>query len=80
VAIADVLNGDKETESGPNIGKDLTDAEKAEAGGAGSGTPGGHGPEDEENARNGEKQNITFEDLTSTSSKGNETTGRSKLF
>lgn len=34
----------------------------------------------EENARNSEKQNITVEDLTSTSSKGNETTGRSKLF
>ncbi|MBC3219283.1 VENN motif pre-toxin domain-containing protein, partial [Serratia fonticola] len=39
VAIADALNGDKETESGPNVGKDLTDAEKAEVGGAGSGTP-----------------------------------------
>ncbi|QXN64058.1 hypothetical protein [Serratia fonticola] len=64
----------------PNVAKDLTDEEKAEAGGAGSGTPGGHGPEDEENARNSEKQNITVEDLTSTSSKGNETTGRSKLF
>ncbi|XWU79299.1 VENN motif pre-toxin domain-containing protein [Serratia plymuthica] len=35
----------------PNVAKDLTDEEKAEAGGAGSGTPGGHGPEDEENAR-----------------------------
>lgn len=69
----------KQTE-GPNAGKNLTDAEKVELGGAGSGTPGGWGPEDEENARNSEKQNITVEDLTSTSSKGNETTGRSKLF
>jgi filamentous hemagglutinin len=52
VAIADALNGDKEAESNPNIGKDLTDAEKAEAGGTGSGTPGGWEPQDEENARN----------------------------
>ncbi|MDA5550386.1 VENN motif pre-toxin domain-containing protein, partial [Yersinia massiliensis] len=51
VAIADALNGDKENESGPNIGKDLTEADKAELGGTGSGTPGGLGPEDEENAR-----------------------------
>ncbi|HAF2130399.1 TPA: hypothetical protein G9F27_004688 [Salmonella enterica] len=65
---------------GPNAGKNLTDEEKSEFGGSGSGTPGGWGPEDEENARNSEKQNITVEDLTSTSSKGNETAGRSKLF
>ncbi|MDI9266087.1 hemagglutinin repeat-containing protein [Serratia sp. PF2-63] len=38
----------------PNVAKDLTDEDKAELGGAGSGTPGGHGPEDEENARNQE--------------------------
>lgn len=38
----------------PNVAQDLTDEEKVEAGGAGSGTPGGHGPEDEENARNQE--------------------------
>ncbi|CQJ67500.1 adhesin/hemagglutinin [Yersinia intermedia] len=79
-AIADALNGDKESESGPNVGKDQTDADKAELGGTGSGTPGGWEPQDEENARNSEKQNNTVEDLTSTSSKGNETTGRSKLF
>ena len=30
----------------PNVAKDLTDAEKAEVGGTGSGTPGGWGPED----------------------------------
>ncbi len=38
----------------PNVAKDLTDGDKAELGGAGTGTPGGHGPEDEENARNSE--------------------------
>ncbi|CNI34999.1 hemagglutinin-like secreted protein [Yersinia aldovae] len=79
-AIADALNGDKESESIPNVGKDLKDADKAELGGTGSGTPGGWGPEDEENARNSDNQNITVEDLTSTSSKGQQTTGRSKLF
>ena len=42
----------KADNSQPNTGKNLTDPEKAELGGAGSGTPGGHGPEDEENARN----------------------------
>jgi len=67
-------------ESKPNVAGNLTDEEKAALGGAGSGTPGGHGPEDEENARNNERQSITVEDLTSTSSKGQETTGRSKLF
>ncbi|WP_431221659.1 hemagglutinin repeat-containing protein [Serratia sp. L9] len=36
----------------PNVAKDLTDEEKAEAGGTGSGTPGGWEPQDEENARN----------------------------
>ncbi|ANS45000.1 VENN motif pre-toxin domain-containing protein [Serratia inhibens] len=42
----------------PNVAKDLTNEDKAELGGAGSGTPGGHGPEDEENARSSEsKQN-----------------------
>ncbi|MCU6285025.1 VENN motif pre-toxin domain-containing protein, partial [Enterobacter cloacae] len=40
--------------SNPNIGKDLTDGEKAELGGAGSGTPGGWEPQDEENSRNSE--------------------------
>ena len=38
--------------SNPNISKDLTDGEKAELGGAGSSTPGGWEPQDEENARN----------------------------
>lgn len=76
-----VLNDDGSgAESQPNLGKDLTDAEKAELGGVGSGTPDGWGPEDEENARNSNHQSLTVEDLTSTSSKGQETTGRSKLF
>lgn len=43
---------DTKQTDGPNAGKNLTDAEKVELGGAGSGTPGGWGPEDEENARN----------------------------
>ncbi len=42
------------SESGPNMGKNLTDAEKAELGGAGSGTPGGWEPQDEEKARGSE--------------------------
>ncbi|WP_305038496.1 MULTISPECIES: hemagglutinin repeat-containing protein [unclassified Enterobacter cloacae complex] len=45
--------------SNPNIGKDLTDSEKAELGGAGSGTPGGWEPQDEENARNNEAHSST---------------------
>lgn len=40
--------------SNPNIGKDLTDEQKTELGGSGSGTPGGWEPQDEENARNNE--------------------------
>jgi len=44
-------SGDKPA-STPNIGKDLSDADKAEIGGAGSGSPGGWGPEDEEKGRN----------------------------
>ena len=35
----------------PNVAGNMTDDEKAEYGGAGSGTPGGWGPEDEEKAR-----------------------------
>ncbi|HII3195037.1 contact-dependent inhibition effector 16S rRNA endonuclease [Enterobacter cloacae] len=45
--------------SNPNIGKDLTDGEKAELGGAGSGSPGGWEPQDEENARNNEAHSST---------------------
>lgn len=64
----------------PNVAGNLTDSEKAEIGGTGSGTPEGWEPQDEDNARKNDKQNITVEDLTSTSSKGNTTTGRSRLF
>ena len=48
-----VLNdngSDKDTP--PNVAGNMTDDEKAELGGAGSGTPGGWGPEDEEKGRN----------------------------
>ncbi|HDL7092674.1 hypothetical protein [Yersinia enterocolitica] len=41
-----------DTGSTPNIGKDMTDEQKKELGGSGSGTPGGHRPEDEEAGRN----------------------------
>ena len=50
---------DAEQTEGPNAGKNLSDAEKAEYGGAGSGTPGGWEPQDEENARNNEAHNST---------------------
>lgn len=59
----------------PNVAKDLTDAEKAELGGAGSGAPGGWEPQDEENARNNESsQNNNFDrfkkdDLVSSANK-----------
>nr|WP_274621337.1 hemagglutinin repeat-containing protein [Enterobacter roggenkampii] len=49
VAIGEALTNDKEQ---PNTGANWTDEEKAELGGAGSGTPGGWEPQDEENARN----------------------------
>ncbi|ECE6306314.1 hypothetical protein DO967_21555 [Salmonella enterica subsp. salamae] len=48
-AFASVFGDDNSTN--PNVGKDLTDEEKNELGGAGSGSPNGWGPEDEENAR-----------------------------
>ncbi|MGU3525354.1 hemagglutinin repeat-containing protein [Enterobacteriaceae bacterium C23F] len=51
VAIGEAVSNDKDK---PNVGANLTDEDKAELGGAGSGTPGGHGPEDEENARKNE--------------------------
>ncbi len=38
----------------PNVANDLTDAQKEELGGAGSGSPGGWEPQDEEKARNSE--------------------------
>ncbi|MBS9427761.1 hypothetical protein [Photorhabdus akhurstii] len=48
VCSSDYVDGENQ----PNISKDLTDSEKAELGGSGTGTPGGHDPEDEQNARN----------------------------
>ncbi len=51
-----IMTAQNETNSGesdtPNIGKDLSDADKAELGGTGPGTPGGWGQEDK--ARNSE--------------------------
>ncbi|WP_455884033.1 hemagglutinin repeat-containing protein [Serratia proteamaculans] len=44
----------------PNVAKDLTDEDKAELGGAGSGTPGGWEPQDEEKARNQEAMQSGF--------------------
>ncbi|MCU7368271.1 hemagglutinin repeat-containing protein [Pantoea stewartii] len=49
-------NGEEQNQ--PNIGKDLSDADKAELGGTGSGTPGGWEPQDEENAR--DKENGSY--------------------
>ncbi|MCZ3384998.1 hemagglutinin repeat-containing protein, partial [Kosakonia sp. SOY2] len=48
--ISDALKDDDSPK--PNVGKALSDGDKVEAGGSGSGTPGGWGPEDEENGRN----------------------------
>ena len=39
VIIGEMLGGDDNKQSQPNVGKDLSDADKAEYGGAGSGTP-----------------------------------------
>ncbi len=49
---------------GPNAGKNLTDAEKAELGGGGTGTPGGWGPDNEEKARHQEVQQQRFDELS----------------
>lgn len=45
----------------PNVGKDLSDSEKVELGGSGSGTPGGWEPDDEENGRNQYTQSQNFD-------------------
>ncbi|QGW88571.1 hypothetical protein EAAEB30_18455 [Enterobacter asburiae] len=50
---------DSNQESKPNVAGNMTDNEKAEYGGAGSGTPGGWEPQDEENARNNEAHSST---------------------
>ncbi|PWC22441.1 hypothetical protein DDT52_04160 [Brenneria roseae subsp. roseae] len=47
-----------DTSSNPNLGKDLTNEQKVELGGTGSGTPGGWEPQDEENARNKDSNQI----------------------
>ena len=44
----------------PNVPQDLTNEQKAELGGSGSGTPGGWEPQDEENARNQEALQNSF--------------------
>ena len=61
VIIGEMLGGDDNKQSQPNVGKDMSDADKAEYGGAGSGTPGGWGPEDEENARNQPSNSNNFD-------------------
>ncbi|MCC8376372.1 hemagglutinin repeat-containing protein, partial [Photorhabdus bodei] len=48
VCSSDYIDGENQ----PNVGKNLTNEEKAKYGGTGSGTPDGWEPQDEENARN----------------------------
>ncbi|ROP62879.1 filamentous hemagglutinin family protein [Enterobacter sp. BIGb0383] len=68
-------NGDSaSSNAGPNAGANLTDTEKAELGGAGSGTPGGWEPQDEENERNSEtvkQQKEHFDELSKLYDKSN---------
>ena len=45
----------------PNVGKDLSNSEKVELGGSGSGTLGGREPDDEENDRNQYTQSQNFD-------------------
>lgn len=53
-----ILNDDNSgSDDQPNVAGNLTDEEKAELGGSGSGTPGGWEPQDEENARSNEAHN-----------------------
>ena len=63
-----VLNGDNTDENKqPNLGKDVasaTDKDKAELGGAGAGTQGGWGPDNEEKARHQEVQQQRFDELS----------------
>ncbi|EBC0776140.1 hypothetical protein CS696_23680, partial [Salmonella enterica] len=64
-AIWTCASGDDSAEdsANPNVGKDLTDEEKKEVAGGGSGSPNGWGPEDEENARRAEKQKERIDEL-----------------
>ncbi|WP_369067831.1 hypothetical protein [Escherichia coli] len=63
-----MLNGDNTDENKqPNLGKDVasaTNKDKAELGGAGAGTPGGWGPDNEEKARHQEIQQQRFDELS----------------
>ena len=63
-----MLNGDNTDENKqPNLGKDVasaTNKDKAELGGAGAGTPGGWGPDNEEKARHQEVQQQRFDELS----------------
>lgn len=63
-----VLNSDNTDENKqPNLGKELagaTDKDKTELGGAGTGTPGGWGPDNEEKARHQEVQQQRFDELS----------------
>ncbi|MED6520127.1 hypothetical protein [Escherichia coli] len=63
-----MLTGDNTDENKqPNLGKDVasaTDKDKAELGGAGAGTPGGWGPDNEEKARHQEVQQQRFDELS----------------
>ena len=52
-----------EASSKPNVSKDLTNEERAEIGGSGSGTPGGWEPQDEENARNQQSSEVAKKDV-----------------
>ncbi|AIR62541.1 hypothetical protein LH23_18335 [Cedecea neteri] len=63
VIIGEMLGGGDNKQSQPNVGKDLSDDDKAEYGGAGSGTPGGWGPEDEGNARSQQSAEIAKKDV-----------------
>ncbi|MFC7775936.1 hemagglutinin repeat-containing protein [Pantoea sp. GCM10028869] len=80
LAVMSVQNqSDSNDSQKPNIGKDLTEEQKKEAGGSSSGSPDGWGPEDEEKGQHDTKA-TSVDDLMSSSAKGRETTGRSKLF
>ncbi|BCQ36914.1 hypothetical protein ERHA54_45250 [Erwinia rhapontici] len=66
MAIVSAQNQQKaEEQSGPNLGKELSDGQKKELGGTGSGTPGGWGPEDEQQARD---KNLSTSDQRSVKS------------
>ncbi len=51
-----------DNESQPNVGKNLTNEEKAQYSGVGSGSPSGWEPQDEENARTQQSDSKNFDD------------------